>query len=275
MLPIVFIGLKYVALILLSLLFVWFIIFLTVNDLTVPTKKIESSKKLLVLFPHADDEILSAGGLVSQLAKNGWGVTWVIFTKGEKGTPNASIDMALKDIRVKEAEAAKAIYGVQKFIQKDFPDNALETVRPAVQAEIQKLILEIQPDVVITYDESGLYGHADHIVVSEEAKAAMKQSSSSAALWYVTQPAKLLARMSLPEHMAQDPSFIAKRTAPNAKIWVGMYGVRKKIQALYAYKSQAESFKNSFPIRIIPLWVYVTFAPYEYFHINGPDIMQK
>ncbi len=259
-----------VGILLLLILSLWVFGFIFANDFKIPSKNIKKhfidSKRVLVVFPHADDEVLSMGGLLSQLSAKGVEIYWVVLTKGEKGNENAIYDEGLKEIRVKEAKNASEIYGVKKLIQLDFPDNAVDEHKVELTNEVKQVMQDINPDVVLTYDLAGLYGHPDHIVVSEVVTKLVKEDFKETKLWYVSFPEKILNMTPLPEHMAKDPNYKSSRMYPTHRIWVGFSGVINKIKAVYTYNSQRQSYVGSFPVKFIPLWFYVSLTPYEYIH---------
>lgn len=256
-------------LIFLSFSFIWIYAFFSANDFSLPSKSaVEISKeyqKVLVVFPHADDEVLSCGGLLSQLSKKSE-VQWAILTKGERGTETAELDESLKSVRVAEAQRAAKLYGVTLIHQFDYPDNDVPSHREQVFQEMKKLIGQFQPELVITYDQSGLYGHPDHIVVSEVVTQIIEKDFKDTKLWYVSQPQKVVQHMKLPEHMADDLEFKSRRVVPNVKVWIGLEGMLKKTKALYTYQSQINFFKNGVPVKVLPLWFYTSISPYEYFY---------
>lgn len=248
----------------------WIFGFIYANDFSVSTQDTNDFslkyKKVLVIFPHADDEALSSGGLISQLSRSGSELNWLILTEGEKGNETATVDEQLKTIRVNEAKQAAHIYGIKNLIQRDYPDNGVDEYKDKLTDDLKKTIGEIKPDLIITYDLTGLYGHPDHIIVSEVVTELVKQEHPETKLWYVSYPKKILDSIPLPEHMAKDKGFKNKRSYPSFKIWVGVPGVLNKIKAVYAYKSQRQSYMSSFPIKAIPFWFYVSLTPYEYFN---------
>lgn len=248
----------------------WVFGFVYANDFSVHTQNLSDiaskTKKVLIVFPHADDEALSSGGLISQLSRSGTELNWLILTKGEKGNETATLDEQLKAVRINEAEQTAQIYGIKNLIQKDYPDNGVDAYKDKLTDDLKKTISEIKPDLIITYDLAGLYGHPDHMVVSEVVTGLVKQEFPKTKLWYVSYPKKILNSIPLPEHMAKDKEFKNKRSFPSFKIWVGLSGVLNKIKAVYAYKSQRQSYMSSFPIKAIPLWFYVSLTPYEYFN---------
>lgn len=248
----------------------WVFAFVYVNDFSVQTKSLNDIsskyKSVLIIFPHADDEALSSGGLISELSRKGVAVYWEISTKGERGNETAFVDEKLKDIRVNEAEKAAQIYKIKHISQRDYPDNGVDEFKDKLTTELKQTIDSIEPDLIITYDLAGLYGHSDHIVVSEVVTDLVKQDFPDTKLWYVSYPKKILNSVLLPEDMAKDKSFKEKRSYPNFKVLIGSRGVVNKIEAVYAYESQRQSYRNSFPIKFIPLWFYVSLTPYEYYH---------
>jgi LmbE family N-acetylglucosaminyl deacetylase len=130
-----------------------------------------------------------------------------------------------------------------------------------------KLIIKVShPDLIITNDESGGYGHPDHIVVSKIITKLIKTEFSKTYLWYTSTPQKLFNQLSLPEQMAKDKNYKSDRKFPDFKIWIGLSGLINKIRVVYAYQSQFASFKKSISFRIIPLWFYISLTPFEYFH---------
>lgn len=247
----------------------WIAGFLYVNDFSVPQKKgtdIKSVSKALVIFPHADDESIGAGGYISKLASTGVDVSWIVLTKGEKGNVGEKLDRKLGEIRVKEAEEAAKLYGVRNLIQKDYPDGDLVKHLEEMTRFLGDVLKDLEPDLVITYDLAGLYGYHDHVITSEVVTELVKNQAPQSKLWYMSFPKKIIDIVSLPEHMATNPSFKDKRVYPTLRVWGGIDGVIKKSKAVYAYQSQRESFKSSFPVRVIPLWFYISLTPFEYFH---------
>src|SRR5438270_6669497 len=103
----------------------WITGFLVVTDFSVPSRDARQFHHVLVIFPHADDEAVTCGGTLHHFAAGGSAVTLVLLTKGERGTSNPTLDVSLKDIRTREAQAVTAILGVSRLIQEDFGDGAL------------------------------------------------------------------------------------------------------------------------------------------------------
>jgi len=244
---------------------VWIIGFFFINDFSIPNLSILHYNKILLIYPHADDEVLGTAGLINIASIQNKKLTLVILTKGEKGTPDASTDLRLKNVRVNEARTISKFLGISNLIQEDFGDGELIQKTDRVNSYISKLLDSEKPDLVVTYDESGLYGHPDHIVVSEIVTDLIKKKYTNTSLWYTTYPKRVLSMVSLPEHMAKDPKFKEKRVLPTNKLFIGM-SLFKKIQSVYLYKSQYQSFRDGIPFKAAPLWFFYSMSWYEYFY---------
>lgn len=243
----------------------WIIGFIISNDLTVPNGSIKKYKKILVIYPHPDDETLASGGIIKNLSDQGSDVTLIVLTQGEKGNDDAHLDNSLKKIREKELQNAAQTLGVKKIIMEDFGDGELTKNKDKIHEYLQKQIIRIMPDLILTYDLAGLYGHADHIVTSEILTDLVINKYPHIALIYAALPKKALSMITLPEHMAKDPLYAKKRVTPTMKIWIGS-NIYYRIRALYRYNSQLYSFRKSFPIPWIPLWYYYSMQVFEYYH---------
>lgn len=247
----------------------WIGSFIYANDFSVPTyadEKLSSLQKVLIIFPHADDEALTSGGLISRLAEEKAQIQWIVLTQGEKGNPEGKTDEKLKQIRSGEARKAADVYGVSNLVLREYPDGDVAAHRERLTEEVEEIIVSSNPDLIITYDRAGLYGHPDHVVTSEVVTEITKKFPSIH-LWYASYPRRTLDSVSLPEEMALDINFKNKRVYPTIKIWVGLRGVINKIKAVYLYESQRNSYVSSFPIAFIPLWFYVSLTPFEYYHV--------
>lgn len=247
---------------LLFLVLIFITSFLSQNDLSIKSKNIKF-KKVLVIYPHPDDEVLTCGGLIKSLNKSNIDTTLAVLTKGEAGNNCLNDGSDLKKVRTREMYLSSQILGVHKLIQLDLGDGKLSLQKQIVKYEVEKIINAEKPDLLITYDLTGLYGHPDHIVLSEIVTTL--QTRYGYKLWYSTFPKKVLRLVKLPDHMAKDVNYKSKRVYPNTKIFVGM-SVISKIKAMYVHKSQYNSFRNAYPFKFIPLWVFVLGTIFEYFY---------
>lgn len=253
-----------IQILILIIIIFWLYGFYIRNDFSVPNANITKYKNVLIIFPHADDELFMTGGLIGHFNAQKSSTTLAILTMGERGNFDAHLDPDLKIVRTNEATQAANILKVTKLIQEDFGDNDLKNKKELLTKYISQLINNLNPDLVITYDNSGLYGHNDHIIVSEIITEVVK-SNGKAELWYATLPQRTLNKIKLPEHMATDINFKTKRVLPTFKISTLPY-MLNKIKGLDAYESQKSSFKKNMPIKFLPLWFYDSMSFFEYFY---------
>jgi len=236
------------------------------NDFSVPTcHDVPAGKRVLVIFPHADDEGLNAGGLLRTLSAHGCQVDWIILTRGEKGTPNGTMSEELKTIRPQEAATVAKILRINAPQQKDYPDGDVDRYMGELKADLAAELARFQPEIVLTYDLAGMYGHPDHIAVAEVVTELVR-TQPNVRLWYVSYPRRQIDALTLPERMAKDVAFKASRVYPTHKMYVGLRGIRCKLRVLKAYRSQRQSYRDSFPLRFVPMWCYVILTPFEYYH---------
>lgn len=248
------------------LILTWIAGVVFLNDRSVKRIGVGKFKKILLVFPHADDEVLTCGGLIQAVSSAGGQVTYLVLTAGERGNEGASYDEKLKQIRYRELKKTSKILGVAKIIQKDLGDGKLKNKKSDVEKVIAKVLEKESPDLVITYDLAGLYGHNDHITASEVTTELIKERFRNTKLWYTAQNKKILSFIKLPEHMAASKEYSRKRADPTHKIFAG-FGIFNKIRALYAYKSQYESsFKKSFPFKPLPPAIFISMWMYEYYY---------
>lgn len=253
---------KFVLVLIFAILAFWLFAFIKINDFRVPTKKLKEKANVLVVYPHPDDEVFNVGGTIT--SRNNITCTLLILTKGEKGTKDGTIDNHLKKIRADELKKSASILNVSRLIHHDLGDGELQNKKRKVKKIIQDTIKRERPGLVITYDLSGLYGHPDHIIVSEIVTELIKKKYSNINLWYSTMPVRLFNQLKLPEHMAKNNSFKSKRTLPTHKVFIGLNIIRK-VMATIAHKSQYHLFQEGMPIPI-PSAFFHSLTLFEYFH---------
>jgi N-acetyl-1-D-myo-inositol-2-amino-2-deoxy-alpha-D-glucopyranoside deacetylase len=141
------------------------------------------TRRLLLVHAHPDDESIATGGTMARYAAEGAQVTLVTCTRGEQGEivpgdlRHLGTGKALADARVDELAAAMKHLGVtdHRFLGPyedsgmiGTPENERATAFWNADLEeaaghLVKVIHEVRPQVVVTYDENGGYGHPDHI----------------------------------------------------------------------------------------------------------------
>ena len=149
-----------------------------------------SGSSLLAVFAHPDDESLACGGLIARCAEYGVRVSLLCLTHGEHGQGDEH-SLQLRDVRRRELGDAASVLGIRDVVVLDHEDGMLPWIDGALlEADILQAITRFKPDVVVTFDEDGLYWHPDHITCHERTTATLAGlGSAGPALRYVSLPA--------------------------------------------------------------------------------------
>ncbi len=149
---------------------------------------ITAEHRLLLVHAHPDDETIGSGATMAHYAATGAHVTLVTCTLGEEGEilvddhahRAADRDDSLGEHRAIELAHAMAALGVTdhrllghagKYRDSGMmglPDNEdpvafWQADLLAASADLVAVIREVRPQVLVTYDDFGGYGHPDHI----------------------------------------------------------------------------------------------------------------
>lgn len=124
-------------------------------------------KKVLIIAPHNDDDILGCGGIMAKNQKKGIDVFVAVVTNGHLGAPELFKKEGTKKVRL-ETKKAHSFLGVKKTYFLDFPALRLDTI-PSYQ-----LSIAIEK-IIRNYDITDLYIphrgdiHKDHYITFEAA----------------------------------------------------------------------------------------------------------
>lgn len=185
---------------------------------------------LLAVFAHADDEIFAAGPVLARYAREGVKVYLAIATKGEKGThSNTWGPDKLAEVRRAEAKCSCQQLGIEPPIFFELSDGELGDITEplgqnvqAVADGVKRIILKLNPQVVVTWGPEGGYGHPDHRLVSDGVTQVIQSSNTGIRLYYAgftAQQAKMLNSdwpHDIPWHTA-DPSYLLVRVSYTEK----------------------------------------------------------
>ena len=155
-----------------------------------------ATKTLLAVFAHPDDESFGTGGTLSRYAAEGHRDELICATRGEAGEisdPSLATRENLGQVRENELRCAASVMGIRPphFLgyrdsgMAGSPDNddarsLYKAHRPTAIGQVTRLIREIKPDVVITFEPGGGYGHPDHIAIHEITVAAVEAAADPA-----------------------------------------------------------------------------------------------
>lgn len=123
---------------------------------------LQTSKNILVIVAHPDDEVLGCGGTIAKLSARGCKVAVAFLADGigARGV-ESDINPAELDERKASALLSCEILGAQAPLFGSFPDNQMDSVsRLKVSQHIEKLVEDIKPDTILTHHHGDL--NVDH-----------------------------------------------------------------------------------------------------------------
>jgi N-acetyl-1-D-myo-inositol-2-amino-2-deoxy-alpha-D-glucopyranoside deacetylase len=270
---------------------------------------------LLAVHAHPDDESSGTGGLLRLAAAHGHRTVLVTCTNGELGEVNDSSlrltpqvypehRQRLGLVRQGELARAASILGITHLYLLGYHDSGMlgsETnAEPhafinvdmeEVAARLVRIIRQHRPDVVVTYDENGGYGHPDHImahrvtVAALEAAADPRRFPDTGCPWHVSKlyytawaRSDMLRAFKLMHYLGRktplrDPHFDPTTLGCPDELITTRVDVRPvmraKWRALFAHRSQM-GWHNFFWwfLRLSGRWLY----PYESFRcVRSPQ----
>jgi LmbE family N-acetylglucosaminyl deacetylase len=154
-----------------------------------------SRQCILAVFAHPDDEAYAVAGTLRKLSDEGVTTALVCATCGESGAiadPALATPETLAQVRKAELRASCRALGVRDLAFLGYQDGTLsEADHAEAVGRITYHIRRLRPQVVVTYDQSGLYGHPDHVAIHRLTVAAFERAGD--ARWYEDHAAKGLA----------------------------------------------------------------------------------
>ncbi|MDF2556179.1 MAG: glycosyl transferase [Bacillales bacterium] len=251
------------------------------NDKKVPVVKSlfpsNAPKRMMVIYPHPDDEINVAGTVLRAKNEEKAEITMVVLTKGEAGKTGGLVSKeALGDARKKEGEQSSKILGA-KHVQGDYLDGKLNQVD---QQELKKYLYDqiqkYQPTIIVTYDDRiGLYGHTDHTTASKLIREIVQehqqeQSFSVDRLYMSTLPKPIIktllkASKDFRDTYPKDPK--KGLPEPNQAVIISKYG-NQKDQVADAHRTQWQVMRYLLPLEnCMPPTIYFEVFDREYFFL--------
>jgi LmbE family N-acetylglucosaminyl deacetylase len=227
---------------------------------------------LMAVHAHPDDEATGTGGVLAKAADEGIRTVLVTCTDGGCGDGPDGVKpgepghdpRAVAAFRRGELEASCAVLGIEHvellgyadsgmvgWATNDAPGSFWSTPVEEGAARLAALIERYRPDVVVTYDENGFYGHPDHIQAHRITMAAVAATGTAAKVYWTTVPRTSMlefGRMAKEQGLIPDdaPDFdeMPDFGVPDEEIttWVDVrkYAERKRA-AMAAHASQSDS----------------------------------
>ena len=168
-------------------------------------------RRLLLVHAHPDDESIGTGATMAKYAAEGAQVTLVTCTLGELGEvipPELAYlawdaDGGLGQYRIGELAAACEALGVtdHRFLggpgkwrdsgMMGTPSNDWEGCfwradLEGAARDLLAIVTEVRPQVIVSYDDNGFYGHPDHIQAHRVAWRAFELAGGLVSKFYAT-----------------------------------------------------------------------------------------
>ncbi len=221
------------------------------------------------MHAHPDDEALFTAGIMARYAAAGVRSVLVTCTDGSLGiAPDGTYPHTAghdRDVvaaaRREELEASAGLLGVDRlellgyrdsgmvgWPENDDPGVFIRQDLAAVAEQIAAVIDEERPQVVVTYDANGFYGHPDHIFTHLATMDAVRRSEGVEKVYFPAIPASMLAAflelavdagMVLPEWL-EAPDWGTPDELVRTEVDCGAW-VRTKHAALAAHATQEDN----------------------------------
>ncbi|NDJ60432.1 MAG: GlcNAc-PI de-N-acetylase [Chloroflexi bacterium] len=140
-----------------------------------------SDRRILIAYAHPDDEAFGLGAVIARYVDAGVDVYLICATNGDVGTVSPEQlngYQSVAELRLSELDCAAAKLRLKQVFTFGYKDSGMmgsETSRDpaclwqadpaAVTRRIVAVIRAVQPQVVITFNRYGGYGHPDHIAI--------------------------------------------------------------------------------------------------------------
>jgi LmbE family N-acetylglucosaminyl deacetylase len=154
-----------------------------------------STKRILGIFAHPDDEGMMSGSLL-EYSTCDVETGLVCATRGEVGEiadPALATPENLGEVREGEMRAAAEVLGVHNLWFLGYRDSGMagtpenQDPRSFAQASAAEvvgklvgIIRQFRPQVLVTFDETGGYGHPDHIAIYRHTTSAFYAAADAA-----------------------------------------------------------------------------------------------
>jgi N-acetyl-1-D-myo-inositol-2-amino-2-deoxy-alpha-D-glucopyranoside deacetylase len=160
----------------------------------------QPSRRLLLVHAHPDDESINNGATMARYAAEGAQVTLVTCTLGERGEvippelahlsgaelgrwrlselTAATRALGVSDVRLLGGAGRYADSGMMGLPDNDDPHCFWQADVDEAAGHLVEVMLQTRPQVLITYDDNGGYGHPDHI---QAHRVAMRAAELAAA----------------------------------------------------------------------------------------------
>lgn len=149
-----------------------------------------TSRRLFLAVAHPDDEAFGSGGMLAKYGADGAEVTVLCTTRGDVGEIMPGVDATPETLgQVREAELREAarILNVHSLVMLGYRDSGMagtddnhhpnafvNAPEERVVAQVVAAMRKARPQVVVTFEPEGGYGHPDHMYIHSAALKAFE-----------------------------------------------------------------------------------------------------
>lgn len=230
-----------------------------------------TKRRVLFVHAHPDDETITTGGTIATLASRGDEARVVTCTLGEEGEVLGrrwsalvadeadqlggfrigELTGALDALGTNEGDGPVYLGGAGRYRDSGMagsesarhPRAFVSSGRDAVRLLVEEFE-EFRPDLVVTYDPDGGYGHPDHIRAHEITHAAVGEArhAPSRLAWVVTSGSSLGVTHTDPPGGLRNarPGELPSRDDANASVELTDAAHAAKLRALAAHRTQLQ-----------------------------------
>jgi LmbE family N-acetylglucosaminyl deacetylase len=165
----------------------------------------QRQRSILVCVAHPDDE-LGVAAMVARYIREGAQATLICTTNGDVGTVDEKYlrgYSSITELRLAELACATKHIGFSEVVTFDYRDSGMmgspdnddptsswQAPLDEVTARVAEVMRRVRPQVVITFNSYGAYGHPDHIKIHQATLAAFERLQSESEhpekLYYTT-----------------------------------------------------------------------------------------
>lgn len=154
---------------------------------------VENKQRMLIALAHPDDESFGMAGTIVRYTKQGAEVYLICATNGDVGSTDEHFmegHDSMASLRLQELACAAQVLGLTRLITFGYRDSGMpgspdnEHKESLVAAPLNQVtsrtveaIREVRPQVVVTFDPYGGYGHPDHIKMYQATTAAFEAAA--------------------------------------------------------------------------------------------------
>ncbi len=183
----------------------------------------------MAVHAHPDDEVMGTGGIFAKYAAEGVRTVLVTCTNGDQGDgpggvkPGQPGHSEADVVKQRLAELAESVghlnighvellgyrdSGMDGWDGNASPDAFANVDFDQAVAKVAALMAEYRPEVVVTYDENGNYGHPDHIQAHRVAVAASDATGIPVKFYYTAVPRGVIqASVAAMKEQGMDPGW--------------------------------------------------------------------